>query len=60
MKFLFVALLAVLPVQDVQDEPITMSAGERRFLVKRFMDMQQKIDELENALQAEKTRSGCA
>lgn len=57
---LLLVLCASITAAAEDDGTVTMTAAERAFLAHRFMQMQERIDELEKQLQTEKERTGCA
>lgn len=55
-----VLLAGCAAAQELPDEQMPMSPQERRALVSKFMEMNQKIQDLQKALEREKVRTNCA
>ena len=54
------AVTSCAAAEEIPDEAIVVSPAERRFVVQKILDMQERIDELEKKLKNAKEMSGCA
>ena len=59
-RVLVLALLLTSCAATAVDDGMVMTAQERQFIFQKMLNMQEKIDGLEKALQTEKVRTGCA
>ena len=51
---------SIAAAEEIPDEAIVVSPAERRFVVQKILDMQERIDSLEKQLKNAKEMSGCA